>query len=100
MIGFATTKEQADAVNTAIAKAQTDRRSPVFWLAGSIPIQSGIHAGRHFVQCGNNLLSTPLIGSPPQTPVDFPEFQIIVDTLGGLEARIDLDSKDVFGLKA
>jgi hypothetical protein len=24
--------------------------------------------------------------------VDFPEFQVIVETLGGLEARIDIDA--------
>jgi hypothetical protein len=91
MIGYLTTQEQAEAINAAIAKAQTDRGFPVFWLAGSIPIQSGIHAGLHFIPCDNDLLSTPLIGNPPQTPVDFPEFQTIIATLGGLEARINLD---------
>jgi len=32
MIGFVTTKEQADAVNAAIGEAQTSRGMPVFWL--------------------------------------------------------------------
>jgi hypothetical protein len=93
MIGFVTTKEQADAVNAAIAEAQTSRGMPVFWLAGSTPIHSGTHAGMHFIPCDEDTLSTPLVGNPPKTPVDFPEFQIIVETLGGLEARIDLDSQ-------
>jgi len=92
MIGYITTQEQAEAVNAAIAKAQTDRGFPVFWLAGSIPIQSGEHAGMHVIPCDDSLLTTPLIGNPPQTPVDFPEFATIIDAIGGLEARIELDS--------
>jgi hypothetical protein len=95
MIGFVTTKEQADEVNAAIAKAQTDRESPVFWLAGSIPIVGGDNAGMHFIPCDDILLATPLIGNPPQTPSDFPEFQVILDTLGGLNARIDLSTSDI-----
>jgi hypothetical protein len=95
MIGYITTQEQAEEINAAIAAAQTDRGFPVFWLAGSIPIQSGIHAGLHFIPCDNDLLSTPLIGNPPQTPVDFPEFQVIIETLGGLEARIDIPATDI-----
>jgi hypothetical protein len=93
MIGYITTQTQAEEINAAIAKAQTDRGFPVFWLAGSIPIQSGIHAGLHFIPCDDSLLSTPLFGNPPQTPVDFPEFQVIVEALGGLEARVDLDAE-------
>jgi hypothetical protein len=91
MIGYITTQIQADAINAAIAKAQTDRSLPVFWLIGNIPIQSGIHAGMQFIPCDDGLLSTPLFGDPIQTPIDFPEFQAIIKTLGGLEARIDLD---------
>ena len=99
MIGYITTQIQAEEINAAIAKAQTDRGFPVFWLAGSIPIQSGEHAGLHFIPCDNDLLSTPLIGHPPQTPVDFPEFQVIVEALGGLDARVELAPEDVVAPK-
>jgi len=95
MIGYTTTQEQAEEINAAIAKAQTDRGFPVFWLAGSIPIQSGEHAGMHFIPCDDSLLSTPLIGNPPQTPQDFPEFATIIDSMGGLEARIDLPASAI-----
>lgn len=95
MIGFVTTQEQADAANAAIAKAQTDRGYPVFWLAGSTPIHSGEHAGQYFVPCNDAILSTPLIGNPIQTPVDFPEFQTIIGELGGLDARIDIPAADI-----
>jgi hypothetical protein len=99
MIGYITTQKQAEEINAVIAKAQTDRGLPVFWLVGSIPIHSGIHAGMHFVPCDDNLLSTPLIGNPPQTPVDLSEFAAIIETLGGLEARIDLAQEDVVAPK-
>ena len=95
MIGFVTTQEQADAANAAIAKAQTDRGYPVFWLAGSTPIYSGEHAGQYFVPCDDAVLSTPLIGNPPQTPQEFPEFQTIIEELGGLDARVDLPPEDI-----
>jgi len=94
MIGFVTTKEQADAVNTAIAEAQTSRGMPVFWLAGSTPIHSGAHVGLHFITCDDCLLSTPLFGNPPQTPMDFPEFAAIIETLGGLDSRIEINPED------
>ena len=92
MIGYITTQEQAEEINAAIAAAQTDRGLPVFWMIGSIPILSGIHAGLHFIPCDDILLSTPLFGNPPQTPMDFPEFVSIIETLGGLQARVDLDA--------
>ena len=93
MIGFVVTPEQAEAANAAIAEAQTSRGMSVFWLTGSYLIYSGEYAGDCFVPCDDETLSTPLIGHPPQTPQDFPEFAEIIDSLGGLEARIDLDPK-------
>ena len=95
MIGFVVTPEQAEAANAAIAEAQTSRGMPVFWLAGSHPIYSGEHAGSCFVPCDDKTLSTPLIGNPPQTPQDFPEFATIIDAMGGLDARIDIPAADI-----
>lgn len=91
MIGFVVTPEQADAANAAIAEAQTSRGMPVFWLAGSNPVYSGEHAGKCFVPCDDATLSTPLIGHPPQTPKDFPEFATIIESMGGMIARIEID---------
>ena len=95
MIGFVVTAEQAQAANTAIAEAQTSRGMPVFWLAGSYPIYSGEHAGDCFVPCDDETLATPLIGHPPQTPQDFPEFTTIIESMGGLDARIDLPASNI-----
>lgn len=95
MIGFIVTPEQATAANAAIAEAQTSRGLPVFWLAGSYPIYSGSHAGQCFIPCDDQILSTPLIGNPPQTPQDFPEFATIIESMGGLDARIDIPATDI-----
>ena len=95
MIGFVVTPEQAEAANAAIAEAQTSRGMPVFWLAGSNPIYTGEHAGDCFIPCDDAILATPLIGHPPQTPQDFPEFAIIIDSMGGLDARIDIPASDI-----
>jgi hypothetical protein len=99
MIGFVVTPEQAKAANAAIAEAQTSRGMPVFWLAGSNPIYTGEHAGKCFIPCDDATLSTPLIGRPPQTPQDFPEFAIIIDSMGGLDARVDLPASDITSLE-
>jgi hypothetical protein len=95
MIGFVVTPEQAQAANAAIAEAQTSRGMPVFWLAGSYPIYTGEHAGSCFVPCDDATLATPLIGHPPQTPQDFPEFAVIIDSMGGLDARIEIPAADI-----
>lgn len=92
MIGFVTTKEQADAVNDAVRSAQVSRGKPVYWLPGAYPIFQGEHAGSHFIPCDDAILATPLVGTPPKTPMDFPEFSQIIGQLGGLEARVDLPS--------
>jgi hypothetical protein len=95
MIGFVVTPEQAQAANAAIAEAQTSRGMPVFWLAGSNPIYTGEHAGECFIPCDDATLATPLIGHPPQTPQDFPEFVTIIESVGGLDARITIPATDI-----
>jgi hypothetical protein len=95
MIGFATTQEQAQAVNDAVAKAQTDRSLPVFWLPGSYPIYGGEHVGKTFIPCDDAVLNTPLLGSPVMTPQDFPEFSQIITALGGLDARVEIAPEDI-----
>ena len=95
MIGFVTTQEQSQAINDAVAQAQIDRGLPVFWLVGSSPIYSGGHAGKTFIPCDDAILNTPLLGSPPLTPQDFPEFAQIVASLGGLNARVEIDAQDL-----
>lgn len=98
MTGYILTLEAATAVNTAIADAQTVRGFPVFWLPGKMLIHSGAHAGLWFVPADDLVLSTPLMGSPVQHPHDFPEFAALIESLGGLDARADIDPTDLICL--
>lgn len=95
MIGFVTTHEKAQEANDAVALAQSSRGLPVFWLPGIYPIYSGHYSGLYFVPCNDEVMNTPLIGNPSQTSLDFPEFQQIVDNLGGLSARVTISPQDI-----
>ena len=95
MIGFVTTQENAQAVNDAVSQAQTYRGLPVFWLPGSYQVRRGTYAGQSFIPCDDAIMHTPLRGNPPLAPIDFPEFQAILEELGGLDARVDLPPEDI-----
>jgi hypothetical protein len=95
MIGFITTPEASAAVTQAIRDAQTSRDLPVFWSLIGMPIYSGEYVGMHFIPADDAVLNTPLRGNPIQTPRDFPEFQTIIEELGGLDARVDLPPEDI-----
>lgn len=95
MIGFVTTPEISALVTQAISDAQTSHGLPLFWMLIGMPIYSGKHTGKHFIQADEEILSTPLRGNPVLTPRDFPEFNTIIDSLGGLDARIDIPATDI-----
>lgn len=95
MIGFVTTKEISQTVNDAVSRAQTDRGLPVFWLPGAYPVFHGVHVGKSFIPCDDLIMHTPLRGNPPLAPIDFPEFQAIIEELGGLDARVDISPSDI-----
>jgi hypothetical protein len=92
MIGFIATPETSAAVTQAIRDAQTSRNLPVFWLLVGMPIYFGDNVGMHFIPADDDILSTPLRGNPIQTPQDFPEFSALIAILGGLDARVSIDS--------
>jgi hypothetical protein len=100
MIGFITTPETSAAVTQAIRDAQTSRGLPIFWLLVGVLICSGKHAGMHFIPSDDEILSTPLRGNPALTPRDFSEFNTIIDSLGGLDARVDLPTTDIIPLQS
>ena len=95
MIGFITDQYTAIQVNEAVANAQVERGLPVFWLPGKYEVFRGEHVGMYFIPCDDETLSTPLRGTPPLHPTDFPEFQTIIEELGGLDARVDLPPEDI-----
>lgn len=93
MIGFITSPEVSLIILNGIEEAQTSRGLPVFWSTGSYPIFAGDNAGQVFIPADDDILTTVL--HKGLTPMDFPETQSLIDALGGLEARIDLDPKDI-----
>lgn len=88
MIGFITDIQTAQAVIDGIRNAQESRGLPYYWTTGSYPIYTGTHAGKVFLPFDDEMMATNLRGG--LTPVDFPEFEQLVGSLGGLGARIDL----------
>jgi hypothetical protein len=95
MIGFITTSEAAAAVLDGVKQAMLSRGLPHFWSPGAYPIHAGPHAGSMFIPAGKVILNCPLIGNPVQCPTDFPEFAQIVATLGGLDARVEIEPSDI-----
>lgn len=100
MIGHITNQATADAITAAIENAQTSRGVPVYWLLVGVPIYSGKYTGKVFLPTDDVTLNTPLRGNPVQTPQDFPEFQQLIDILGGLDARVDLPATDITPLQS
>lgn len=95
MIGFITIPEISAVVTQAIRDAQTSRSLPVFWLLVGIPIYSGEYVGMHFIPADDDILTTPLRGNPIQTPQDFPEFNVMIELLGGIGSRIDIPESHI-----
>jgi hypothetical protein len=95
MIGFISTLETSTEITQLIRHAQESRDLPVFWLLVGMPIYSGEYVGMHFIPADDNILATPLRGNPIQTPQDFPEFAEIIESLGGLDARVTIQPQNL-----
>ena len=93
MIGFVTTVKTAAEVLDAIRDAQLSRGHGHFWTTGSMPIYTGDYAGKTLIPASDEILDTPL--RKGQTPRDFPEFNLLIETLGGLDTRVDVDRQDL-----
>jgi hypothetical protein len=89
MIGFITDPETAEAILAGIEAAQVSRGLPHFWTVGKYPIHTGEHAGKVFLPADDSIFSTNI--RQGMTPMDFPECAEMLASLGGLEARVDLD---------
>ena len=89
MIGFIVNEQTAADAIAAIAQAAAENGKPFYWSCGKYAIHTGDHAGMFFLPVGDDILSTPLGNG--LTPQDFPQFSSIVESLGGLDARVELD---------
>lgn len=90
MIGFITTPETSTTITAAVELAQTSRGlSPYIGISG-MEILSGPNAGQHFLPFDDLALTTPLHGGTHVS--DYPEFPALLAILGGLDARVNIDS--------
>tara|TARA_R110002110_G_scaffold391273_1_gene604565 strand:+ start:866 stop:1171 length:306 start_codon:yes stop_codon:yes gene_type:complete len=89
MIGFVTTPETAPAVMSAVAAVFTERNSAAYWSPGAFLIHTGTHSGQMFIPFADETMDYPL--RVDVTPRDFEETGQIIDLLGGLDARVDVD---------
>jgi hypothetical protein len=99
MTGFVTTPGTAAAILAGIEQAMDARGLPRYWTTGAYPIHTGPHAGYVFIPADDTILNTPLMGSPVRTPKDFPEFDALVEALGGLDARVEIDPETLSNLE-
>jgi hypothetical protein len=95
LTGYILPETAADAVLDAIASAFDVRGLPRFWSPGKYLIHHGDHAGLYFLPADDSICDAPLLGSPVQRPRDFPEFSALVESLGGLESRVEIDSSEI-----
>jgi hypothetical protein len=93
MIGFITDQQTADAVIGAIKNAEESRGLSYFWTIGQYPIYNGEYAGSVFLPFDETIMETIVYRG--MTPMDFPESQILIEELGGLDARVDLDPQAI-----
>lgn len=95
LIGYILPPPAATSVLASIAAAFDARARPRFWSPGAFPVYTGPHAGQMFIPAGDGILDAPLLGNPRQTPQDFPEFGELIASLGGLDARVEIDAQDL-----
>lgn len=87
MTGYIVTTDQRDAIAAALDAAQ-EARGRKFLHLGAMLIYTGEHAGKHFIGLADKDLTQKLGGIQL---ADYPEFQQIIASLGGLHARVDID---------
>ncbi len=98
--GYILPQSAAQSILAAIATAFDARSIPQYWSPGMYQIYEGEHAGLYFLPADDAILTTPLMGSPVQTPQDFPEFPQILAALGGLDARVTIPASFIHATPA
>lgn len=91
MTGYIVTTDQRDAIAAALDAAQ-EFRGRKFLHLGAAYIHAGASAGNYFIGLSDKDLTQKMGGIMLK---DYPEFQDIIEWLGGLSARVELDSADL-----
>tara|TARA_R110000868_G_scaffold151595_2_gene376104 strand:+ start:723 stop:1028 length:306 start_codon:yes stop_codon:yes gene_type:complete len=89
MTGYIVNEATANAILAGIDAAMDSRNLPHYWTVGKYFIHTGEHAGNYFLPFDDVMMATDLHRG--MTPLDFPEALTMVESLGGLEARQELD---------
>ena len=87
LTGYIVDEQTRDALADALDAAQESRGRKYLHLGASL-IHSGADAGKYFIGLADKDLAQKLSGIPL---ADYPEFQQIIASLGGLHARVDID---------
>ena len=91
--GYATDSDTAAAISASVGLACDARGLPRFIGITPMPIYAGTHKGKMFLPLADSSLEQVLWRGIKMK--DFPEFQQIIDTLGGLSARVTIQASSL-----
>ena len=91
LTGYIVDETTRDALADALDAAQESRGRKYLHL-GAAYIHTGASAGNYFIGLADSDLTQKVAGIMLK---DYPEFQDIITSLGGLDARVELDSADL-----
>ena len=91
LTGYIVDETTRDALADALNAAQESRGRKYLHLGAAL-IHKGASAGNYFIGLTDSDLTQKVAGIMLQ---DYPEFQNIIETLGGLDARVEIDSADL-----
>lgn len=90
--GYITNQATAAAISAAVEAACDARGVARFITVQGMPIFSGPHAGEVFIPLDDTALDQRLMHEKMR---DYPEFQQLVTSLGGLDARVEIDTQNI-----
>lgn len=93
MIGFVLTTEQKEQAEAAFLAAQLNHVKSRMYDLGACWVYIGDHAGLWFVPFSDAALTRKIIRD--KTFQDFPEFADMIESLGGLNARVNVNEQDL-----
>lgn len=96
--GYAVDKDTANAIAASVQLACEQRGRPPFIGINPMPIYAGAHKGKMFLPLDDSSLEQVLTAGIKMR--DFPEFQQMIHALGGLSARVSIQSTSLIAPNA
>lgn len=93
ILGFLTDEQTAAAIAAGVDAAQDARGVARYLAASAMPVLSGPHAGSIFLPFDDAALDQVMHRGMHLG--DFPEFAQLVDMIGGLNARVEIDPQHI-----